>query len=144
MPFPEGVYGLLAEFDSATSLTAAAAAAYKDGWRRLDCYTPYPCEEAAGAIGFHRNYTPLGLPAQHRWTPALLLAGLRRSRLRVDDPVCGSDGSLRHARNVRPAGPVSSAGPRAELPYWRDLRQVLPVPGGAGSQVFADRVTGVP
>jgi hypothetical protein len=35
MPFPEGVYGLLAEFDSATSLTAAAAASYKDGWRRL-------------------------------------------------------------------------------------------------------------
>jgi hypothetical protein len=59
MPFPEGVYGLLAEFDSVTSLTAAAAAAYKDGWRRLDCYTPYPCEEAAEAIGFHRNYVPL-------------------------------------------------------------------------------------
>ena len=59
MPFPEGVYGLLAEFDSVTSLTAAAAAAYKDGWRRLDCYTPYPCEEAAEAIGFHRYYVPL-------------------------------------------------------------------------------------
>jgi hypothetical protein len=59
MPFPEGVYGLLAEFDSVTSLTAAAAAAYEDGWRRLDCYTPYPCEEAAEAIGFHRNYVPL-------------------------------------------------------------------------------------
>ena len=59
MPFPEGVYGLLAEFDSATSLTAAAGSAYKDGWRRLDCYTPYPCEEAAEAIGFHRNYVPL-------------------------------------------------------------------------------------
>jgi hypothetical protein len=59
MPFPEGIYGLLAEFDSVTSLTAAAAAAYKDGWRRLDCYTPYPCEEAAEAIGFHRNFVPL-------------------------------------------------------------------------------------
>jgi hypothetical protein len=59
MPFPEGIYGLLAEFDSATSLTAAAGAAYKDGWRRLDCYTPYACEEAAEAIGFHRNYVPL-------------------------------------------------------------------------------------
>jgi hypothetical protein len=59
MPFPEGVYGLLAEFDSATTLTAAAGTAYKDGWRRLDCYTPYACEEAAEAIGFHRNYVPL-------------------------------------------------------------------------------------
>ena len=59
MLFFEGIYGLLAEFDSVTSLTAAAAAAYKDGWRRLDCYTPYPCEEAAEAIGFHRNFVPL-------------------------------------------------------------------------------------
>ncbi len=59
MPFPEGVYGLLAEFDSATSLTMAAKTAYDSGWRRLDCYTPYPCEEAAEAIGFHRNYVPL-------------------------------------------------------------------------------------
>jgi hypothetical protein len=59
MPIPEGVYGLLAEFDSATSLTVAAGTAYKDVWRRLDCYTPYACEEAAEAIGFHRNYVPL-------------------------------------------------------------------------------------
>ena len=59
MPFPEGTYGLLAEFDSAASLIAAAQASYNDGWRRLDCYTPYPCEEAAEAIGFHRNFVPL-------------------------------------------------------------------------------------
>ena len=25
----------------------------------MDCYTPYPVEEAAEAIGFHRNYVPL-------------------------------------------------------------------------------------
>ncbi len=30
-----------------------------DGWRRMDCYTPYPVEEAAEAIGFHRNKVPL-------------------------------------------------------------------------------------
>ena len=58
MPFPEGTYGLLAEFDTAGQLTHAAKTAYDSGWRRLDCYTPYPCEEAAEAIGFHRNYVP--------------------------------------------------------------------------------------
>ena len=55
----EGTYGLLAEFDTAEQLTHAAKTAYDAGWRRLDCYTPYPCEEAAEAIGFHRNYVPL-------------------------------------------------------------------------------------
>lgn len=59
MPIPDGTYGLLAEFDTAGQLTHAAKAAYDAGWRRLDCYTPYPCEEAAEAIGFHRNYVPL-------------------------------------------------------------------------------------
>ena len=51
----EGTYGLLAEFDTPTELVNAAKAAYDSGWRRLDCYTPYPVEEAAEAIGFHRN-----------------------------------------------------------------------------------------
>src|ERR1700720_3353669 len=59
MPVREGIYGLLAEFDTAGELVAAARTAYDSGWRRLDCYTPYPLEEAAEAIGFHRNYVPL-------------------------------------------------------------------------------------
>jgi hypothetical protein len=59
MSIPEGTYGLLAEFDTAGQLTYAAKSAYDAGWRRLDCYTPYPCEEAAEAIGFHRNFVPL-------------------------------------------------------------------------------------
>ena len=55
----EGTYGLLAEFDTPTELIAAAKAAYDSGWRRLDCYTPYPVEEAAEAIGFHSNRVSL-------------------------------------------------------------------------------------
>ncbi|HVJ08976.1 MAG TPA: DUF3341 domain-containing protein [Acidisarcina sp.] len=55
----EGIYGLLAEFDTPTELIVAARAAYDSGWRRLDCYTPYPVEEAAEAIGFHSNRVPL-------------------------------------------------------------------------------------
>ena len=42
MPVREGIYGLLAEFDTASELVAAAEAAYDSGWRRMDCYTPYP------------------------------------------------------------------------------------------------------
>jgi len=59
MPAREGTYGLLAEFDNPSDLVHAARQAYSDGWRRLDCYTPLPIEEAAEAIGFHRNKVPL-------------------------------------------------------------------------------------
>lgn len=59
MPAREGTYGLLAEFDTPGELVAAAQAAYRDGYRRMDCYTPYPVEEAAEAIGFHRNNVSL-------------------------------------------------------------------------------------
>jgi hypothetical protein len=53
MPVPrEGTYGLLAEFDTPGQLVHAAEAAYAAGYRRMDCYTPYPVEEAATAIGW--------------------------------------------------------------------------------------------
>ena len=59
MPPREGTYGLLAEFDTPGELVTAATAAYRAGYRRMDCYTPYPVEEAAEAIGFHRNNVSL-------------------------------------------------------------------------------------
>jgi len=55
----EGTYGLLAEFDTPNDMIRAARQANTDGWRRMDCYTPYPVEEAAEAIGFHHNTVPL-------------------------------------------------------------------------------------
>jgi hypothetical protein len=55
----EGTYGVLAEFETPSDLVRAAQAAYKDGWRRMDCYTPYPVEEAAEAIGFHKDRVSL-------------------------------------------------------------------------------------
>src|SRR6201991_2843885 len=54
MPIQEGTYGLLAEFDTPSDLVRAAQSAYDSGYRRMDCYTPYPVEEDAAAIGFHR------------------------------------------------------------------------------------------
>jgi hypothetical protein len=59
MPVVEGTYGLLAEFDTPDELVVAAKAAYDSGYRRMDCYTPYPVEEAAEAIGFHKNRVSL-------------------------------------------------------------------------------------
>lgn len=59
MPPREGTYGLLAEFETPGDLVRAARQAHQDGWRRMDCYSPYPVEEAAEAIGFHRNKVPL-------------------------------------------------------------------------------------
>jgi hypothetical protein len=59
MPILEGTYGLLAEFDTPSELVRAAQSAYDSGYRRMDCYTPYPVEEAAAAIGFHRDTVSL-------------------------------------------------------------------------------------
>jgi hypothetical protein len=59
MPVREGTYGLLAEFDTPGQLVRAAKSAYGAGYRRMDCYSPYPLEEAAEAIGFHRDTVAL-------------------------------------------------------------------------------------
>jgi hypothetical protein len=53
------LYGLLAEFDSATDLVLAAKKAYAAGYRKMDAYSPYPIEEASEAIGFHKTRIPL-------------------------------------------------------------------------------------
>jgi hypothetical protein len=59
MPAREGIYGLLAEFDTPGDLVRAARRAREDGWRRMDCFTPYPVEEVAEAMHCHRNRVPL-------------------------------------------------------------------------------------
>jgi hypothetical protein len=59
MPPREGIYGLLAEFNTPTELVLATEAARHAGYRRMECYTPYPVEEAAEALHFHKNRVPL-------------------------------------------------------------------------------------
>ena len=59
MPVREGIYGLLAEFDTPSGLVHATEAARAAGYRRMDCYTPYPVEECATALDFHKNRVPL-------------------------------------------------------------------------------------
>lgn len=59
MPVREGIYGLLAEFNTPGELVRATEAARTEGYRRMECYTPYPVEEAADALHFHKNRVPL-------------------------------------------------------------------------------------
>jgi len=53
------IYGLIAEFDTATDLVHAAETAYAAGYRKMDAYSPFPIEEAGEAIGFHKTRVPL-------------------------------------------------------------------------------------
>ncbi len=53
------IYGMMAEFDSATDLVTAAHKTHAAGYRKIDAYSPFPIEELTEAIGFHRNNVPL-------------------------------------------------------------------------------------
>jgi hypothetical protein len=53
------VYGLMAEFDTPGDLVAAAHHTHEAGYRKIDAYSPFPIEELAEAIGFHKNGVPL-------------------------------------------------------------------------------------
>ena len=59
MPRTEGIYGLLAEFNTPSELVYATEEARRAGYRHMECYTPYPVEEAATALDFHKNRVPL-------------------------------------------------------------------------------------
>ena len=50
-----GLYGVMAEYDSADALIAATRKAKADGWVRMDGYSPYPIPEVADALGFPRS-----------------------------------------------------------------------------------------
>src|SRR5437870_3231476 len=53
------IYGIMAEFDSASDLVVAARKTHEAGYRKIDAYSPFPVEELAEAIGFHKNRVPL-------------------------------------------------------------------------------------
>jgi len=52
-------YGLMAEFDSASDLVAAADRTREAGYKKIDAYSPFPVEGLAEAIGFHHDLVPL-------------------------------------------------------------------------------------
>ncbi len=53
------IYGLMAEFENPTDLVRAAEKTYAEGYRKIDAYSPFPIEELADAIGFHKSGVPL-------------------------------------------------------------------------------------
>jgi len=53
------IYGLMAEFEDANSLVAAARKAYEEGYRKMDAYSPFPIEALSEAIGFHKDHLSL-------------------------------------------------------------------------------------
>ena len=59
MPVREGIYGLLAEFNTSSELVHATEQAHQAGYRRMECYTPYPVEGRPLTLRFHKNRVPL-------------------------------------------------------------------------------------
>jgi hypothetical protein len=59
MAKPSAIYGLMAEFDDPTTLVAATQLAYREGYRRMDAYSPFPIEELHDALGIHHTRLPL-------------------------------------------------------------------------------------
>jgi hypothetical protein len=53
------IYGVMAEFDSPTSLVNAARVAREKGYRKLDAYSPFPIEELSDVLHLHKNKLPL-------------------------------------------------------------------------------------
>jgi Alternative complex III, ActD subunit len=58
-PKPSHLYGVMAQFDSPSTLVAAARETYAAGYRRINGYSPFPIEELSEAIGFTRTSLPL-------------------------------------------------------------------------------------
>lgn len=54
----ENLYGLLAEFDSATELTDAARQVRDAGYRKTDAFSPFPLHEIDEALGIKRSILP--------------------------------------------------------------------------------------
>jgi hypothetical protein len=52
------LYGFLAEFPSPEALMDAVRAVRREGYRKLDAYTPFPIEGLAEAIGFRPSPIP--------------------------------------------------------------------------------------
>ena len=53
------MYGLMAEFETPNALVAATERAHREGYRRMDAYSPFPIEELHEALGAHHTKLPL-------------------------------------------------------------------------------------
>ena len=133
MAAPEGLYGLLAEFENPADLVAGIRRARDEGYRRLDAYTPFPVEEVFDALHYHHTRMPLviflgGLTGCLGGAPSrsVELSHLTREQNREESPP-----QLHHGRSsvstASTAGKVTSPKIRGRA---RDLR----------SQTFAQSI----
>ena len=53
------IYGLLAEFEGAHALLAAARRAHAAGYRTAEAFSPFPVHGLAEALGLRRSHVPL-------------------------------------------------------------------------------------
>ena len=53
------LFGLMAEFEEHEQVLAAAERAYKEGYREMDAFSPFPVEGLAEALGHHYTAVPL-------------------------------------------------------------------------------------
>jgi hypothetical protein len=53
------IYGLLAEFDSATQLVDAANKLREEGYRKTDAFSPFPIHDIDEALGIRRSILPV-------------------------------------------------------------------------------------
>lgn len=52
------LYGLIAEFDHAQDVVAAARRTEEAGYRKMDAYSPFPVEGLPEALGFRDHFVP--------------------------------------------------------------------------------------
>ena len=52
------LYGIMAQFATAEAATLAVEAAYREGYRGMEAYSPYPVPQLADALRFRRTYLP--------------------------------------------------------------------------------------
>lgn len=57
--FEPGLYGLIAEFDSPTSLVHAAQAVREAGYSKIDAFSPFPIHQLSGALALPKSKVPL-------------------------------------------------------------------------------------
>lgn len=53
------LYGLMAEFDDPQRLLAATKAARREGYRRMEAYTPFSIDEVSEELGHNRGWVPV-------------------------------------------------------------------------------------
>jgi hypothetical protein len=53
------LWGLLAEFETPEALLRATKRAYREGYRKMDAYSPFPVPDLAESLGFRHDSVPL-------------------------------------------------------------------------------------